>query len=63
MPKPTGFQHLVLLALFAGHSTVPDIVKATGAFTEDVEFVLNELEAGGCVLAIHRPLGVYKLRI
>jgi hypothetical protein len=49
--------------LFAGHSTVPDIVKATGAFTEDVEFVLNELEAGGCVLAIHRPLGVYKLRI
>lgn len=42
MPKPTGFQHLVLLALFAGHSTVTDIVKVTGAFTEDVEFVLAD---------------------
>jgi hypothetical protein len=60
-PKPTGFQHLVLLAFVAGATTVGDVVRVTNAYTEDVEIVLNELEACGVVRVIHRTLGVYEL--
>lgn len=62
MAGPSGFQHLILLAFVAGCTSVADVVSMTHAYVEDVEFVLNELEAVGAIVAVHRPLGVYALK-
>jgi hypothetical protein len=61
MATITPFQQLVLLAFVAGANTVSDIVTMTKAFVEDVECILNELEAAGRIQVVHRPLGVYTL--
>lgn len=61
MARVTPFQHLVLLAFVAGACTVGDIVVLTNAFVEDVECILNELEAVDRIHVVHRALGVYAL--